>query len=76
MAQSPVCRMDTRETPAVKAADTAAPQRTPGDICAFAISKTFLTQEIILAHTGMWCQLLLKTMSPHEIYDFFLKGPV
>ena len=44
-----------------KAADTAAPQNVPTDICAFAIIKTVLTQEeIILAHTGLYCLLLPK----------------
>ena len=42
LAQPPACRMDTRETPAAKAA---APQRVPGAICALAALKTFLTQE-------------------------------
>ena len=51
--------MDTRETPATKAAESTAPWRAPGDICALAIHKTFLTQEVnVLAHTGMCWQLL------------------
>ena len=40
LAQSPTCRMDTRETPSTKAAEAAAPQREPGDICALA-TKNF-----------------------------------
>ena len=45
LAQSPASRMDTRETPANKAADTAVPWRVPGDICALAMPKTFCPQE-------------------------------
>ena len=40
--------LDTRETLDTKVADTTAPQRVPGDIGAFAISKTFQTQEEIV----------------------------
>ena len=51
--------MVTRETPAAKAAEAATPQREPGDICALAIPRTFLTQEeMVLAQTGR-CSLLL-----------------
>ena len=43
--------MDTRETPATKATDTAAPQRVLGGIYAFEAPKTVLTKEkIIFAH--------------------------
>ena len=45
--------MDTKETPATQAAEAAAPPREPGDICASATQRTFLTQEeIALAQTG------------------------
>ena len=57
--------METKEPQATKAPDTVAPQRVSRDICAFAVPKTFLTQEeIILAHTGM---LPKKTKSAQEI---------
>ena len=78
LAQSPAGRMVTKETPAPKAMDTAAPQRVPGYICASAIPKTFLTQdEIILAHMGL-CSLLLPKdkMYPSDPSDFFPKGSV
>ena len=53
--------METRETPATKAAEAAAPQREPGDICALAKPRTFLTQEeMVLAQTSPCCLLLLK----------------
>ena len=59
LAQKPVCRMDTRETPATKAADAEAPWTELREICALVILKTFLTQEeIILIHVAM-CSLLL-----------------
>ena len=46
--------MDTRETPATKDAEAAAPWREPGDICALAAGRTFLTQEeMVLAQTGL-----------------------
>ena len=66
--------MDTRETPATKAAEVAA----PGDICALATQRTFLTQEeIVLAQTSLCCLLLPKnrevTCDPS---DFFLNGSV
>ena len=45
--------MDTRETPAAKAAEVAAPWREPGDTYALATQRTFLTQEEMgLAQTG------------------------
>ena len=48
--------MDTGKTPAAKAAG---PQREPGDICALATQRTFLTQEqMVLAQTGLCCLLL------------------
>ena len=59
LAQSPTSRMDTRETPATKAVEVAAPQREPRDICALATQRTFLTQEeMVLAQTGLCCLLL------------------
>ena len=68
LVQSPVCRMDTREMAAMEVANTAAPQRVPRDKGAFAIPKTFLTNEgIILKHTGMLCQL--STTSRQNIWD-------
>ena len=68
--------MDTREIPATKVANTAAPHRIPGDICAIAITKTFLTQnEIILEHTGMCCLLLPQNKEyMKDLLNFFLKG--
>ena len=37
------------------------PQREPGDICALATLRTFLTQEeMVLAQTGQCCLLLPK----------------
>ena len=43
-----------RETLAAKDVDTAAPQRVPGNICAFTTSETVFTQEeIILAHLAL-----------------------
>ena len=70
--------MDTWETAAIKAADTAEPQGAPGDICAFAVTKFFLTQEeITLAFAGMCCLLLSKnkedTRDPSNI---LLKGSI
>ena len=41
LAQSPACRMDTKEMPDTKVAYTAAPQRVLKDVCAFAILKNF-----------------------------------
>ena len=50
--------MVTRETPVAKAAEAAIPQREPGDICALATQRTFLTQEeMVLAQTGQCCLL-------------------
>ena len=50
--------MDTRETPATKATNAAAPQRVPRVLCALVVFTTFLTQDEILGHTGMCCLLL------------------
>ena len=68
--------MDTRETPATKAADIAAQQRAPGDICAFVKLKTFLTQkEILSAHTGIYCLLLLNIKRhTQDLSEFFLEA--
>ena len=64
LAKSPACRMDIRETPATKAAEAAAPQREPTDICALASQRTFLTQEeMVLQQTGLCCLLLPKKSS-------------
>ena len=61
--------MDTRETQAAKAAETAAPHTVPRDICALVILKTFFTlAEIILAYTGMCYALLPKTDRRPEIH--------
>ena len=50
-----------QETPATKATEVKTFHTAPRDMCALAIHKTFLTQEeIILAHTGMCCLLLLR----------------
>ena len=47
------------ETPAAKAVEVAATQREPGDICALATKRTFLTQEeMVLAQTSLCCLLL------------------
>ena len=73
--QSPVGRMDTRETPAAEAAALLSTSR---DICALAMHKTLLTQEeVILAHTGI-CPLLLPRNREDTQYlsAFFLKGSV
>ena len=62
--QSPACRMVTRKMPAAKVAHTTVPVRVPGDICAFAIPKTFLTQgEIILTYTHV-----LPTVTQNKKY--------
>ena len=54
LVQSPACKMNTRETPATKAADAAGPQRVYKDLCALTILKTPLSQEeIILEQSGM-----------------------
>ena len=67
--KSPACRMDTWETPATKATDTALPPRVPGEVCIFTTPKTFLTkEEIVLAHTGMCCLLFFENKSTHEIH--------
>ena len=61
--------MDTRETPAAKFADAAAPWKEPRDICALAIQRNFLTQEeIFLAQTGLCCLLLPKAEMIRAIY--------
>ena len=68
--------MYINETPATKAADFAALQGVPRDICTLGILKTFLTQAV-LAHTGMYCQLLPKNRE--GIWDpinFYLQGSV
>ena len=58
--------MDTRETPATKAAEATAPQREPGDLCALATQRTFLTQEeMVVAQTGLCCLLLPKKKRSH-----------
>ena len=65
---SPACRMDTRETPAAKAVEAAAPWREPGDTCTVATERTFLTQEeMVLAQTGLYCLLLPKKEKSHMI---------
>ena len=69
LTQSPAYGMDTRETPATKNAEAAASQRVLGDICAFLIPKTFLTQEeMVLLHTGVCWLLLPKTKSTDDIH--------
>ena len=61
LAQSPDCRIVTRETPAAKAAEGTTPQKEPNDICALATQRIFLTQEeMVLAQTGRCCLLLPK----------------
>ena len=58
---APACRMDTRETPALKAVQAATPWREPGNICALAAQRTFLTQEeMVLAQITQSCLLLPK----------------
>ena len=47
--------MDTRETPAAKAAEAATPQRQPRDICALATQRTFLTQEEMVLANAAYC---------------------
>ena len=42
--------MDTRDTPATKASDTAEPKRVHSTICTLGIFKAFLTQEEIVLH--------------------------
>ena len=59
-----------QETPAVKAAEAAAPQTEPKDICALATQRTFLTQEeMALAQTGLCCLLLSKKEKPYAIHQ-------
>ena len=61
--------MDTRETPATKAAEAVAPQE-PGDICTFATQRTFLTQEeMVLAQTGQCCLLLPNNEKSHALHQ-------
>ena len=61
--------MDTREIPATKAAEAAAPQREPEDICVLATRRSFLTQEeMVLAQTGLCCLLLPKKEKSHKIH--------
>ena len=70
LVQSPACTMDTRETPATKAEEAAAPQREPRIICALATQRTFLTQEeMVLAQTGLCCPLLHKKEKSHAIHQ-------
>ena len=69
--------MVTRETPAAKAAEAATPQREPGDICALATPRTFLTQEeMVLAQTGRCCLVLPKKKVTRDPSGFFLKDSV
>ena len=70
--------MNTRETPAAKAAEAAAPQREPRNICALATKSTFFTQEkMVLAQTGLCCLLLPKKREvTHNPSGFFLNGSV
>ena len=74
LALSPGCRLDTREIPVTMAAHTTAPHTVPRD--AFAILKTFFTQEeIILAHISMCCLLLPKNrQDTKDTPDLFVKG--
>ena len=61
--------MDTKETPATKAAGASVPQRVPGDICALATLKTSLTQEeIILAYLHV---LPIGTQNREDTQDPF-----
>ena len=66
--------MDTRETPAVKAAEAATPQRESRGICALITQRTFLTQEeMVLAQTGQCCLLLPKNREvTHDPAGFVL----
>ena len=53
----------------MKATDPAAPQRVPGDMCAFVIPKTFLTQEeIILAPMACAAYCYPKSGRTSEIH--------
>ena len=62
--------MDTRETPAAKAAEAATPQREPGDICALATQRTFFTrEEMVLAQTSLCCLSLPKKERSHAIHQ-------
>ena len=58
--------MDTRETPAAKAAEAAAPPREHGNICALATQGTFLTQgEMVLAQTGLCWPVSTQKLRVH-----------
>ena len=71
-------QMDTRETAATKTAEAAAPWRDPGDICALATQRNFLTQEeMVLAQIGLCCLLLPKKREvTHNPPSLFLNGSV
>ena len=61
--------MDTRETPATKVAEAAAPWREPGELCALATQRTFLTQEeMVFEQTGLCCLLSPKKEKSHMIH--------
>ena len=61
--------MDTTETPVTKAANATPSWRIPGEKHAFAILKTFLTQEkTVLAQIDMYCLLLHKNNEDHEMH--------
>ena len=69
----PACRTDTRETPAT---NVTAPQSKPGDICALATERTFLTQEeMVLAQTGCaaYCYPKKREVTCN-LRGFFLNG--
>ena len=69
--------MDTRETPAANAAEAAAPCREARHIYALAMQRTFLTEEMVLAHTCLCCLLLpkIKEVTCHPP-GFILNGSV
>ena len=69
--------MDTRETPAAKDAEAAAPQENQ-ETCALATQRTFHTQEeMVLAQTILCCLFLLKNGEvTHAPSNFFLTGSV
>ena len=70
LAKSPVIRMDTRETLPAKAAEAAASQIEPRDICALVTQRTSLTQEeMVLAQTGLCCLLLPEKRGYHVIHQ-------
>ena len=73
VAQSPACRMDTRETTVANAKEISAPSGVPRDIFGLAILKTFLSkEEILFVHSGMCCLLLQETRTPeiHMTYSY------